>query len=228
MEIKMRTCEKCRVSVSGSPDEFGKCPLCQNPLAGTDPAGSDVFPFIPLLGHKHGLMFRMLQLCSAVAVIVSAAVNWMFPQGGFWSLFVAAGVACVWLIIIISIRKRNNILKNLAYQVTAASILSVLWDVFTGWHGWSVDYVIPIAFITAMAATTVLARVLKMRAETYLIYSLLLILYGIIPAVFVLSGLCAIVYPAMICVTCSLVSFAALMIFEGKNMIGELHRRLHM
>jgi MFS superfamily sulfate permease-like transporter len=103
-----------------------------------------------------------------------------------------------------------------------------LWDVFTGWHGWSVDYVIPIAFASVMTATAILARILKMPTETYMVYSVLLILYGIIPAIFVLSGLSTIIYPSLICVAGSLLSLAALLIFESRNMIEELKRRLHL
>ena len=221
----MKSCEKCAVTVSGSHD---KCPLCQNTLAGENKNEQNIFPFVPLMSHKHGLFFRIIQLCSAAAVILSVAINFMLTQSGLWSLFVAAGVACLWVSLIITIRKRRNILKNMTYQVTAVSILSVLWDVFTGWRGWSVDYVIPVSFVAAMAATAILARVLKMQTGTYMIYSILLMVYGIIPAIFILSGLCVIVYPSLICVVCSLFSLAALLIFEGKNMMDELKRRLHL
>ncbi|MCL1858840.1 MAG: DUF6320 domain-containing protein [Oscillospiraceae bacterium] len=235
----MKTCEKCAVSVSGG---FEKCPLCQNTLinninptdSGEQNSGCETepeagtFPFVPLAIHKHSLLFRMMQLCSAFIVIASFTVNLSLPQSGLWSLFVVAGVACVWLSLAVAIRKRHNILKNLTYQVTIVTILSVLWDVFTGWRGWSVDFVIPIAFVSAMAAPAVLARILKMQTGIYIIYSFLLILYGIIPAVFVVSGLSVIIYPSLICVACSLFLFSALMIFEGRNMIEELKRRLHL
>lgn len=221
----MKTCEKCAVSVSGS---FEKCPLCRHTLVGENQNKFETFPFIPLVKHKHSLLFRLVQLGSAAAVIISFIINWMFPESGFWSVFVIAGVACLWLSLMIAIRKRHNILKNLSYQVTVISILSVLWDIFTGWHGWSVDFVIPIAFVSAMSATAILAHIFKIQTETYIIYSFLLILYGIIPAAFVLSGLSTVVYPSLICVACSLFMFAALLIFEGRNMIEELKRRLHL
>jgi len=221
----MKTCEKCAVSVSG---DFKKCPLCQNTLIGENQNEHETFPFIPFVTHKHSFLFRLLQLCSAAVVIISFIVNWMFPQNGFWSLFVIAGVACLWLSLFIAIRKRHNILKNLSYQVTIISILSILWDIFTGWHGWSVDFVIPIAFVSAMSATAILAHILKMQTETYIIYSFLLIVYGIIPVAFVLSGLSIIIYPSLICVAFSLLLFVALLIFEGRNMIEELKRRLHL
>ena len=221
----MKMCENCAVSVSGG---FEKCPLCQNALVSGTQDEYEPFPFIPLVINKHSLLLRLLLLCSVAVAIISFTVNWMLPQSGFWSLFVVAGVACVWVSLLTAIRKRHNILKNLSYQVTIISILSVLWDVFTGWHGWSVDYVIPIAFASVMTATAILARILKMPTETYMVYSVLLILYGIIPAIFVLSGLSTIIYPSLICVAGSLLSLAALLIFESRNMIEELKRRLHL
>ncbi|MCL1916713.1 MAG: DUF6320 domain-containing protein [Peptococcaceae bacterium] len=221
----MKVCEKCAVSVSGNPE---KCPLCQSPLTGENQNSYETFPFIPLARHKHSLLFRLLQLASAAVVIAALTVNGMLPQGGFWSLFVLAGVACAWLSLTIAIRKRHNILKNLAYQVTVIGILSILWDVFTGWHGWSVDFVIPIVFVSAMIVTAILARILTMPVGAYMIYNFLLMLYGIIPAFFVLSGLSTIILPSLLCVACSLFSLAALLIFEGRNMAEELKRRLHL
>jgi hypothetical protein len=225
--LKMKICEKCVVSVTG---DFKKCPLCQHALIGNqeENQSSGIFPVVPLLIHKHSLLFRLLQLCSVTAVIVSVSVNLMLPRSGFWSLFVIAGVACVWLSVVVAIRKRHNILKNLTYQATIVSVLSVLWDVFTGWYGWSVDFVIPITFVSVMFATAIIAHILKMPTGTYIIYSFLLILYGIIPTIFVLSGLSGIIYPSLICTACSFILLAVLLIFEGKNMTDELKRRLHL
>ena len=213
------------MSISGA---FEKCPLCQNTLAGDGANEREPFPFIPLIGHSHSMFLRLLQLCSAIVSIVSITINLMLSSSGFWSLYVVAGIVCVWINLLIAVRKRHNILKNLTYQVTVVSILSVLWDIFIGWHGWSVDFVIPIAFVVVMTAIMILARILKMQTGTYIIYSFLLMLYGIVPVIFIVSGLSAIIYPSLLCVACSLISFAALIIFEGKNMIEELKRRLHL
>lgn len=221
----MKTCKKCAITVSGN---HGKCPLCHNTLSGEEENGNEVFPFVPIVKYEHSLMYRLLQLFSAAAVVASFTINWMLPRSGFWSLFVIAGVVCVWISLSIAVRKRHNILKNMAYQVTIISILSVLWDIFTGWHGWSIDFVIPIAFVSAMSATSILARIRKMQAEAYIIYLSLLILYGIIPAAFVLNGWSRIVYPSLVCVAVSLFSLAALFIFEGGNMLEELKRRMHL
>lgn len=221
----MKSCKKCAVTVAGNHEQ---CPLCRNTLVGEGDAANETFPFVPIVKYEHSLLYRLLQLGSAAAVISALAVNRMLPRHGFWSLFVVAGVACLWIMLSIAVRKRHHILKNVSYQVTIISILSVLWDVFTGWHGWSIDFVIPIAFVAAMCATTILARILKMHAEEYIIYLSLLILYGIIPIVFLLFDWNKIVLPSLICVAVSAFSLAALFILDGGNMVEELKRRMHL
>ena len=50
------------------------------------------------------------------------------------------------------------------------SLLAVLWDVFTGWHRWSLNYVVPSLCVFAMAGMAVIARVLHLRVEDFFIY----------------------------------------------------------
>ncbi|MCL1832710.1 MAG: DUF6320 domain-containing protein [Oscillospiraceae bacterium] len=222
----MKSCKKCNVSVNGS---FARCPLCQHALTpDTDSKTQDMtYPFVPLIKHKHIFLYRMLQLCSFAAVVIAIAVNYVLG-GHRWSLFAVAGVACMWLGLIVGVRKRHNILKNLAYQMNIVCLLAVWWDLFTGWRGWSIDYVIPITFMSVIAATTILVRVLKVQTDDFIIYLVLLIFYGIIPSVFIVTGLCTITIPSMSCVAVSLISLAALLIFEGRNMAAELRRRFHL
>lgn len=221
----MKSCVKCNVSISGS---FEKCPLCQNTLISNGQVESDIFPFIPIVKYEHNMLYRILQLSSVFIAIVSLSINWKIPYNGFWSLFVIAGIACLWLGISIAVRKRHNIMKNMIYQVTIISILSLLWDIFTGWHGWSIDFVIPIVFASAMLSIPILGRILKIKTEDYLVYLILLILYGIIPTIFILCDLNSIVYPSLTCIAGSLFSLAALFIFEGANIAEELKRRMHL
>ena len=58
-----------------------------------------------------------------------------------------------------ALHKWRNIPKNMIYQVVILSLLAVVWDRFTGWHGWSLDYVIPILCVTAMVSMSAIAKV---------------------------------------------------------------------
>ena len=68
-----------------------------------------------------------------------------------------AGVFCTWLLVMVGYRKRKNPLKNGMWQLVIVSVGAVLWDVFTGWKGWSVDYVFPLASIVNTLSMVIIA-----------------------------------------------------------------------
>ncbi len=220
----MKRCEKCKVTVAGPQEE---CPLCQGPLLPGEP-GREVFPDIPTVYSQHSLFFKILLFLSIVAGVVSLAVNWMIPQSGIWSLMVVAGIGCAWLTIITAVFKRKNLLKNMTYQVVLISLLAAGWDFLTGWRGWSIDYVIPILCMSAMVAMSVIAKVNHLKLSECAIYFVLDGVFGIVPLVFILTKCLHVIYPSMICVAGSVISLAALLVFEGKNMLNEMKKRLHV
>lgn len=226
----MKYCSKCDVNIAASRED---CPLCQAPLepmlnAGANAGGEDVFPHIPTIYRQYNLFFRILIFISVVISVAAFFVNLMLPQTGWWCLFVIAGVLCVWANVATIIRKRRNIQKALLYQVVILSGMGVLWDLMTGWHGWSIEYVIPCVCVAAMVALAILYKVLKVPISAYLLYFDVVSLFGIIPIVFYLTGALDVYIPSLVCVACSLISLAALIVFAGDSMLAELRRRFHL
>jgi len=220
----MKFCNKCKLSVVG---KRNLCPLCQGELKDLNDDNREIFPEIPTMFHKYSLFFRILILSSVTVAIVSVMFNVMFPTEGWWSLFVVAGIGCFWIGTAIAISKRTNIPKNILYQVVLLSALAVLWDNWTHWHAWSVNYVIPIVCIGAMISMAIIAKVTNLHARDYMIYLIIDGLFGIVPIVFYFTGLLTMQYPSLICVAASIISLVSLLLFEGENMRSELKRRLH-
>ena len=131
----MKYCDKCKVSVISSAD---KCPLCQG-IIEEGPA-DDVFPYVPTIYKKYHFFFRLLVFVSAMISGLCIFINALFPTEVYWSLFVLAAFACLLLLLRISIGNYKNIPKTILWLVVAISLLSLLWDYFTGWHGWSITY----------------------------------------------------------------------------------------
>lgn len=104
----------------------------------------------------------------------------------------------------------------------------MLWDVFTGWHRWSLNYVVPSLCVFAMAGMAVIARVLHLRVEDFFIYLIIDGLFGVIPILFLLFRWVTVVYPSVVCVACSLLSLAAILSFEGERMRAEWKKRMHL
>ena len=223
----MKNCAKCKVTVTGAGT---RCPLCQGGLQenGEPDVRGAIFPNIPDTLHKHSLFFRILILVSVAAVVICGVINLILPEHGWWSLFVLAGVVCGWISLAVAFHYRRNVPKSILYQVVVVCVLTTLWDYWTGWHGWSIDYVIPITCVVAMLVLAITARVFKLNLGSFIMYFTISALFAIVPVIFYVRGMLQVVYPSLICVAGSIISLAALILFEGDNMRKELKRRLHL
>jgi len=219
----MKYCEKCGVKVRGVEIV---CPLCQQKLSGEAEEG--IYPPIPTVYRQYETFFRALILFTIAVGVTCGAVNLLLPQRGYWSVFVALGLLCFWISLAYAVRKRDNIPENITVQVFLVSALGLVWDWLTGWRGWSLDFVLPIACSMALLSLAILAKVLKMPPGDYLVYLNMDIVFGIAPLVFYLTGLVHIPLPSIICISLSILTLSALIVFEGKNMLEEMSRRFHI
>lgn len=220
----MLYCTHCKLKISG---ERTNCPLCKMPLCSGTPC-EETFPEVLPKNRSLHLFWRILLFLSIAACIICATINYSIPESGQWSLFVIAGVACMWVSISTAVKKRHNIYKNILWQVAVISSLAVMWDFITGWHGWSLDFVIPGVCTCAVLTLSITARCMHLHIEDYLVYLLIDVLFGIVPLIFLAFNLVHFTYPSVICVAICLLYLAALFVFEGKNITAEIKKRLHL
>lgn len=220
----MQYCEHCKVHIRGNRKY---CPLCQNLLSGEGEDTEEVFPVIPET-YQYNLVLRIMVFISVSTIVVSMAVNAIFPVDVNWPMFILSGILCMWISLAIVIRKRHNIPKTITWQVALISVLAVLWDWRTGWRGWSLDYVIPIACVTAMVVMAITAKIMRLAVRNFLIYFLMDAVFGILPVLFLIFHFLRVTYPSIICVTVSIISISALALFEGENMKEELNKKMHI
>lgn len=221
----MKHCKHCDVDIVG---DRKKCPLCHTALPDNEPMSEEVYPMIPTVYHQFHILFKILLFVSVLIAIAVITINLIFEKSGLWSIFVVGGVLCVWLSLGLAIRKRRNIPKSILYQVFLISVICVLWDFFTGWNRWSIDYVVPILCASGMISLLLLSWILKWGIENIIVYFCIDIFFGIVPIVFYLTGQLRVVVPSILCVAGSLVSIAALIIFKGESIWAELRRRFYV
>ncbi len=222
----MKICEKCKVEVR---TEKNSCPLCGYSLeAAENKAATDVFPEIPTLYQRYNLFFRILFFVTAVVVITAIVVNLIIIETGMWFLFVVLGAVTLWISLVTIIKKKNNLQKNIIYHVLIVSVVSLVWDKALGWHGWSIEYVIPCICIVAMLLFAILYRILDMPISTYFMYFVVDAVFGIIPIIFYATDSLDVYIPSLVCVAVSLISVLALITFWGKEMLAEMKRRFHL
>ena len=174
-------------------------------------------------------LFKIYSFICLAAVIAFLAVKFTFHLSRYWTFFPAAGVASMWLATFTAFSKRHNLMKNAMWQLVIVSAGGVLWDVCTGWRGWSAEYVIPLLTILILLGMFIISCVKKYTAREYMIYFVMACSFGIIvPLILMLTG---VVRWRMLCnlsiVVCVLF-LAALIIFKGKEFQEEMHKKFHV
>ena len=166
-------------------------------------------------------------LCIVVAV-VCGMLNYLTLETLNWFWFAAAGCFCGWLVVFVAYAKRRNILKNEAWQLLIITILCILWDHFTGWRGWSLDFVFPFGSLAVLGSVPVIARVNHLESEEYLYYFMQAAMIGCVPLILLWTDLVHYKIPSVVCVGISFLVLAGLFIFQKKNMTREFHKKLRM
>lgn len=220
----MKKCYKCDVTINSS---INKCPLCNSNIE-DDNIDSSVFPRIPSMYTKSIIFLRLLLFCSILGAIICMVINYFVSNKISWSLFVIAGIASFWVTFMTGIEKRHHFMKLLFSEIMIVLVASVLWDYFTGWHLWSITYVVPFISIAYVTTLFFLRIFMKNIFKDYVIYIYINFLVGMVPLYFIFRDILTNEWPSIVCVLFSICSILALAIFNHRQMKNELERRLHI
>ena len=180
---------------------------------------------------QQGLMQKSMQIFTFLcisAIVISWVVNLMLPKGFLWAGFASGGVLCAWLFVMVGYKKRRNLLKNGMWQLLLLSAAGLLWDLMTGWRGWSVDFLIPLASLVILAAMTVVAKVCRLEENEYLFYLVQIGVFGCIPGILLAVGAVQIRYPSLICSGVSILLLAGLSVFRGRSLLREIKKKFRV
>ncbi len=173
-------------------------------------------------------VFQLFTFLCITAAVLCGMINYLTAETLNWFWFAGAGCLCTWLIVTVAYRKRRNLLKNEMWQLLLVTAIAVLWDIFTGWRGWSVDFVFPIGALTVLCSVPLIAKVQRLEREEYLFYFIQAAMAGCVPILLVWTGLVKFTYPSVICGGISFLVLAALFIFDLKDTIREFRKKLRM
>lgn len=221
----MRRCAACSVAIEGS---WTTCPLCAGAVEGE--ASRSPLPDVPLKFSRRKV-FRILTFSSIAVILGSFAVQ-LFMDRGAGEVGVLRsvwlGVITMWLLVLTAVKKQHNIAKNTVWLVLLIGLISVYWDYLTGWHGWALDYTVPLVCGTAILSVLITVRVLRMEVAEYIVYSGLTVLLGLAPIAFVVFGWVNTPLPSGICGAISIIVLVMLQVYRGAEVRHELAKRLHL
>ncbi|MGN1267298.1 MAG: DUF6320 domain-containing protein, partial [Dorea sp.] len=167
--------------------------------------------------------------CCIVAAVLGAMINAIFMPDRHWTLLVSAGILTMWFELAVGYKKRHNLMKNAMWQLCVVPVGCILWDIFTGWRAWSVNFVMPCMTILVLIAMLIISRIQSHSAREYMIYYVMASVYGtVIPLILLLTNIITFTTPAILCIGFSFLFLVALILFKGREFREEIYKKLHI
>ncbi len=219
----MKHCSKCNVDLDIISN---KCPLCNSEIDNVKEATSS-YPTINMVVSKS--LFR--KILFFIACVISVAVlilNYALTPNIKWSLFVILQVLASFYVFYNILSGRRKVIKLLLTLNILVSILSIFWDIYTGFHGWSVNYVIPALCISYGVFMLILRLVRYYAFKENSSYIYLNICLEFLPIILVYTGYATpnvLIYLSMIF---GIINLLMLLAFDGSTFKDDIVKKLHI
>ena len=221
----MQFCPNCKVHVAG---DKRCCPLCKGQLEGEGAPETEVFPQLSAPRKPERVAMAVITVVCIAVGVACAIINMLVSPQVWWCLFVVAGLVCAWLVTKVGLCYRKDVLQSIGWEIALISVLSILWDVGTGWRGWSLSFVFPCACLAGLTLMMILAFFMHLPPRAFAGPFGGLVLLGILGAVPAVMGLITEKRPALACGGICLVLLAGGLILFHHTFWPEARRRFHV
>lgn len=218
----MNNCPKCGINLK---TRTNRCPLCHNKIEINN--DYSIYPKIRPRYRFPILLKRILLLTSLCGIIFSLIINYLISKKLSWSIFVILGIASFLITFSLGMKKRHSFTKLLFAEVISIITLSITWDYFTGFHKWSLIYVLPLICIS-YTLTFLIFRIFTNINKDFVIYTYLNSLIGLIPLYFIIKRNINPLWPSYVSAFTSIFALLFLLVFNHHTIENELERRLHI
>lgn len=222
----MSRCKQCGIEVL---DNTAACPLCKFVLEQNDNKKRS-YPDIRFRVKKLNFAVRIILFISIIIEVLCVYINYKFYDGIWWSIITGTGFAYVYFILRFAVLNEGAGYKTKIVSVTLLGILYViLIDCVVGYHGWSVNFVLPGGFLFVDAAIVALMFINRRNWQSYIMLEIFMVFLSAIPLA--LSFFFDIVTETFIsgfAFTVSVLLFLGTVIVGDRRARMELRRRFHV
>ncbi len=221
----MQYCPKCKVKIRG---EKKCCPLCQAQLKETE---GFIEPAFPRIKKKKLSNITFIKMCTFLAIaleIVFGAINIMTESQYSFVGVVMLGILVAWVTVITTVYLRNNLLKVITWEVFVAIVVDIYIDMHTGFHGWSLEWMVPATLTGLAIATIIIAKVIKLRLDEYALYIIFDIGMALLQIIYIKNGMNKFPWPAVISILLYLILGLAIVIFRFRDLKNASQKMFNM
>jgi len=220
----MSKCRNCNVEIL---DETEFCPLCHTVLEQTEEL-ENMYPDARLKTQKLKFATRLFLFCALVVEFILIVIDFNGENQVHWSVLVGLGLLYVYTVLRYAELGKSGYRAKTIVLVLLAVLLTVVVDFITGYRGWSVDYVASGGILLVDVIIIVLMIWNRRNWQSYLMWQIAMILFGVIPAVLYLVGLEHNFIMAFLPLIVSVFLFVGTLMIGGRRAGQELYRRFHI
>lgn len=220
----MAKCRNCHIEVL---DETEVCPLCRSILEQTEPL-EDMYPNVRVKIKRLKLISRIYLFCAILLGAALFGVNLLTESQMWWSAIVGLGLLYGYLVLRYAIVGQSGYRGKVVVLTVLAVLMAVAVDFVSGYRGWSVDYVLPGGILLVDAIILGCMFFNRRSWHSYIMWQLLMILCGLIPAALYLWELEHKAYLAFLPLVVSAAIFLGTLIIGDRRARMELARRFHI
>ena len=221
----MQYCPKCKVNIRG---EKVCCPLCQGKIKEVDDNINDPFPTIRKKKISNITFFKVVTFIFIASEIIFWTVNYQtknqYPFIGITML----GILVAWITVLTTMYLRNNLIKVITWEVVVAIVVDIYIDQKTGWHGWSVEWMVPATLTGLALATFITAKIVKLRLDEYVLFLVIDFIMALLQIIFIRNGMNTFTWPAVISIMVYVIMLVGLFIFRFRDLKIASERRFNM
>ena len=219
----MKKCDKCNVLLDIIDNE---CPLCNSEIKEKKNFESSYPELKPVINNHLFRKILLFIICLISMLVI--LLNYFLTPNIKWSLFVILQLCLAFYAFYNVLSGRKKIIKLLLILSILVSGISVFWDIYTGYHGWSVNYVIP-SICISYGLFMLILRIVNYYAfkenSSYIYLNICLEFVPVALVFFDKADLNLLIYLSGFF---GVLNLLTLLIFDGSNFKDDILKKLHI
>lgn len=177
---------------------------------------------------KSDKIIKILISVSIGIALILLLINKLTTPNIPWAALANAGILYSWITVIYSVRKNVNIAGHVLLQTISISVLTIYIDYKLGMKGWAINIAIPIMIMIANVTMLVLTIVSYKKYIKYAIYQLIIVIFSMLPVVFVTENIVQNKTLSVIASGISVLNFIFCLVLCAKDVKEAIIRKFHM
>ncbi|MBO5303447.1 MAG: zinc ribbon domain-containing protein [Lachnospiraceae bacterium] len=221
----MSKCKKCKVNIL---DKTEICPLCKC-VVEQDENSRNIYPDIRFQVQKLHLAVRIFLFIAIILEVLLVYLNQKYYNGTWWSVITGAGFAYVYFLARFVVLNDNAGYRTKLFTLIFFGILYViLIDYIIGYHGWSVNFVLPGGLLFVDVAIVALMFINRRNWQSYIMLEIAMIFLSAIPLFLMRFDIVTETFISGLAFAVSVFVFLGTFIIGDRRARIELKRRFHV